>query len=184
MYHSDEMGRRRSARTQGLPPPSPSNTPQIDFLTDNNYTVRSNDTSPSSKSIQSETDRRSEITSNHTDDLLSFAEYYNASNEESSSDNLLSMTNSQQSHTSWPNYTQTTTNAGHKPNNPKQDQSIEQLQQTIKMLNDRLGMLEATSAPKSINDNTPVKPSPPPTLPKPSAPIQTIESKNSGLTPK
>jgi uncharacterized coiled-coil protein SlyX len=179
MYHTDAQGRRRSARTQGLPPPSPSNTPPIDFLTDNNYAVRSNDTPSSLGSLHTDSNTQSEKAPGDNDDLLSFADYFPQPSEHSS-DNLLSMTNSHQSDSStWPTMTLARTNDQMHHMSP-QDETIEQLQQTIKLLTDRLGRLEQTNVPPPITSSSPVKPSPPQSpvstpLPMTSEPIQPNE---------
>ena len=172
------MGRRRSARTQGLPPPSPSNTPQIDFLTEKNVTIRTNDTSPSSHRSATNADDERSYNNNFSDDLLSFTDYnYDfSSNDNNSSDNLLSLASSQPSETPQP-ITKTVPNS---KNNNTNDAIIEQLQHTITLLHQRLGLLESTNN-VNLNPPTPTKPSPPMTPQNPSAPIQHIESNKSGV---
>ena len=177
------MGRRRSARTQGLPPSPSSNTPQIDLLTDNDVTLWSNNTSPSSnKASPTNTDIQSEIINNRTDGLLSFADYYDRSNEDNSSDNLLSLTNSHQSHSSWPHDPHATHSPNHHPNTAAENDTIQSLHQTIKLLTERLGRLESNTT-TSYDNVTPTKPSPSSTPSIPSAPIQPNESNTIETTP-
>jgi hypothetical protein len=147
MYHQDEKGRRRSARNQGLaPPPLPTNAP-LDLLSDE-YQADSNDNNNDNNTptpIPNSGD-------SETYDLLSFDPVDDEQNDcdDGNSSNFLSSTSSPLYDQFWhrpPSNQQypapnTWTPMPHQPTdlNPM----IIELQNTIRLLNNRLGMLEAT----------------------------------------
>ena len=154
MFHTDEEGRRRSARKQGLSPRSSPTPPQVDLLIDNNQLLRSQ----SSPTNTTNNDQTMDIFHNHNDDLLSFgSDADNEDNDIGSSDNFLSSGSSSPHFQQWPNYQPNTNIASmanrinhHQSSSSTTDNTIAQLQQTIALLNNRLGMLESTNS--TLND--------------------------------
>ena len=109
---------------------------------------------------------------NETHDLLSFDPINNLyDNKDSNSSNFLSSTssplNDQYWHQPQPHHqhpaTRNWTPMQHQSTNL--NSTILELQNTICLLNNRLGMLESTLPHQMINDTTPTKPSSPSTLP-------------------
>ena len=86
MLNQDDNGRRRSARTQGLPPPSPPSDPPLDLLSDGHRTP-----TPAPEPPNTPQDNNANIDQN--DNLLSFDPYIDTnSNDDGSTSHLLSST--------------------------------------------------------------------------------------------
>jgi deoxyuridine 5'-triphosphate nucleotidohydrolase len=154
MYNQDEQGRRRSARNLGLPPSSSPPHTQIDLLTDDHHQPsNSNEATNAATPTSNNSTQRSNAESY---DLLSFDPIdQQESDDHTNSSHFLSSTSSPLYDNFWhrphQNYTYPPPNWTPTPHqNTNLNPTIIELQNTIRLLNNRLGMLESTPPPLHI----------------------------------
>jgi hypothetical protein len=166
MYNQDEQGRRRSARNQGLPPsPLPQNAP-LDLLTDENHRTSDSNDETNAATLTSHDSSQNDNAESY--DLLTFDPIDHQDNDDqTNSSNFLSSTSSPLYDNFWHQPQQHYQHTSQSNWSPMQHQNdiinptIIELQNTIRLLNSRLGMLESTTTPRHITSTQTTQPQTP-----------------------